>query len=235
MLLEIRRYFETRDIESCILYVSSLQETLRKIRTQPSLETHISSETVESMIVGAEKLPFAIFLKLLDLLIDLAGFSGEAVPLKVLNATPIISRCFIAWEALGNKSVSELILFGSPAENSALQDGKLIIVAFFTVLGFFEVGNLMWLSTPERLKLEDIRSHMASEKLRILGEIWDRLGDRLIPGDKADLREQITSLKEELDMSNFRKSEVVRLEQRTFESFICDHLQNERSRIPQTT
>jgi hypothetical protein len=128
-----------------------------------------------------------------------------------------------------------LSLFGSPAETSALKDGKLIIVAFFTVLGFFEVGNLMWLSTPERLKLEDIRSHMASEKLRLLGEIWDRLSDRLVPHDRADLQEQITSLTEELDMSNFRKREVVRLEQRKFESFICDHLHNGRSRIPQTT
>lgn len=212
-----------KNIQRTLISLIEIHSSFKKFISSESIYIHLANSLLGFLINTAENSTVPVSLKCLDLLCDMIHGLGDRVGTRVLERKLLISRCLNVWDNLEN-TLDRQSFTETGAQTILMQNGKLIIYAFVSVLGFEKVESLATLSTAERLKLEDIKMHMAGMKLKVCMSVQDRLGSRMTVADQRDLRMQVENLQEEVEMSIFRKAEIIRLAQRDFEQFVSDHV-----------
>lgn len=213
----------SKNIQHTFISLIVIHSSFKKFISSESIYNDLANGLLEFLINTAENSTVPVSLKCLDLLCDVIHGLGDGVGSRVLERKLLISRCLNVWDNLEDTLERQSVTETGP-ETLLMQDGKPIIYAFVSVLGFEKVESLATLSTAERLKLEDIKIHMAEMKLKVCMSVQDRLGSRMTAADQMDLRRQVENLQEEVEMSIFRKTEIIRLAKRDFEQFISDHI-----------
>lgn len=214
----------SNNIQRTLISLILIHSDFKKFISSESIYNYLANGLLEFLIETAENSTVSVSLKCFDFLCDMIHGLGDIVGTRILERNILISRCLHVWDNLQNTRYPDTRITENGPEALLLKDGKLIIYAFLSVLGFEKVESLATLSTVERLKLEDIKIHAAEMKLKVFMSVQDRLRSNMTLADQRDLRMKVENFQEEVEMSIFRKAEIIRLAQRDFELFVSDHV-----------